>query len=139
MGFLVNTLIVLKHSRDKEYYKNYPDRIYVFGKKYAETESGMNFLKLIVLYILKTVKFEQEELNLYLEKLSNQVKDVTMSTYDMLINQGVIKGRKEGKIEGMEIIIESLIIKFPDYSDKEIADIAGVSEEFVKNVRSKMK
>ncbi|MEM6967660.1 MAG: hypothetical protein AAF573_23055 [Bacteroidota bacterium] len=52
-----------------------------------------------------------------------------MSTYDMLINQGIEKG--------IEKVVKNMIIKFPNYSDKGIADIAGVSVEFVENVRGK--
>ncbi|MEM6966941.1 MAG: hypothetical protein AAF573_19405 [Bacteroidota bacterium] len=58
-----------------------------------------------------------------------------MSTYDMLINQGMEKGEQKEKAR----IIKNLLTKFPDHSDDEISDMAGVSSEFVATVRSKIK
>ena len=57
-----------------------------------------------------------------------------MSTYDMLINEG----KKEGEMESEMRIIASLIKKFPDFDDKEIAEAASVKISLVKKVRKQL-
>lgn len=130
-GFLVNAFLVLKHSREKEYVKEFTNRIYVYGKQYIKTETGMNFLRLIAFYISKTIEFEEDELNLYIEKLSNEVKTITMSTHDMLIKKGI----EQGIEQGISKIIKSLIVKFPNHSDFQIAEMTDVDVAIVEKVR----
>ena len=69
MGYLVNTLLALKHRRDEEYIKNHFERIFVYSEHYWVTEQGRNFLKIVVVYVLQTTELSRKEVEGLVKKL----------------------------------------------------------------------
>ena len=130
-GFLLNTLLALKHSRDKKYILENVSNLFIGGEIHITTEQGRQFIRVINTYIFQASSFNEKELNLYHESFPKSLKDIAMSTYDMLIN----KGKKQGLEEGIGLVIKSMISKYPDYSDAKIAEMTGVAMAVVAKIR----
>ncbi len=62
-----------------------------------------------------------------------------MTAYDMLIQKGMEKGIEQEFEQGTSKIIKSLISKFPNHSDTQIAELADVDVELVKKIRKSIK
>jgi len=68
-----------------------------------------------------------------------------MNTVEYLKMEGREEGREEGRVEGIEVgkeqaaavFVENLL-KGSDFTIGKIASLANVTEEFVKEVKSKM-
>lgn len=133
VGYLMNTFLLLKHARDQEYVRQNIYTLLVSGVQ-PNIESGKNFVNVFSVYITKTTTFTRKELYQTVEDLPEKIKNIAMSTYDMLINEG----KKEGEMESEMRIIASLIKKFPDFDDKEIAEAASVKISLVKKVRKQL-
>ena len=139
MGYLVNTLLALKHRRDDAYIKTNFERLFVYAEEYLESERGRNFLEIVVVYILQTTELSRREVVNLVQKLPKQLNDLTMSTYDMILLEGEKKGRKEGKIEAIKTTVIRMLRKFPDWSNEEIAELTGASISFVNKIRNGLK
>ncbi len=73
-----------------------------------------------------------------------------MNTFDVYFEKGVLKGREEGMEEGMEKgmekgktegkieVVRNLIVKL-GFTNEQVAEIAEVSVDFVRKVRSSAK
>jgi flagellar biosynthesis/type III secretory pathway protein FliH len=57
---------------------------------------------------------------------------------EMGLEKGLEKGIQKGKAEGKAEVVSNLIIKM-GMTDAQAADIAGVSVDFVKKIRRKLK
>jgi flagellar biosynthesis/type III secretory pathway protein FliH len=82
------------------------------------------------------------------EKTPSPVKQLAMSTYDMLINKGKEQGIELGKEQGIKLgkelgkelgfelgeekkareVVLALLLEFPEFSDARIAALAKVEE-----------
>ncbi|MEZ4886128.1 MAG: Rpn family recombination-promoting nuclease/putative transposase [Chitinophagales bacterium] len=139
MGYLVNTLLALKHRREDAYIKAHFERLFVYAEQYLESERGRNFLEIVVVYILQTTELNRKEIVGLVQKLPKQLNDLTMSTYDMILLEGEKKGRKEGKIEAIKTTVIRMIRKFPKWSNEEISELTGASVNFVEKIRKELK
>ena len=131
MGFLINTFLMLKHSREKEYILNNTTTIHVNFEEFVKTEKGRSFIRTAWSYLYETNDFNKKELNLYFLKLNNKIKDIAMSTHDMLIEQGIE--------QGMEKIIRGIMETQPKLTDEQIAQLTKESVTFIRKVRQSMK
>lgn len=97
----------------------------------------MNFLKFYV-------HFADPKYNLNFDKALEVItkNKKTMGIEEMILErarkEGLEKGIQKGKAEGKAEVVSNLIIKM-NLTDAQAADIAGVSVDFVKNVRKKLK
>ena len=149
--FLANTLLVLKHSWDANYILNNTHKIFRYSDVYVKSEEGRLYIYVLQIYILQIIKFDEKSLNLYKDVIPNHIKEIVMSTYDMLIQKGMEKGMEKGIEQGIEKgieqefeqgtskIIKSLISKFPNHSVIQIAELADVDVELVKKIRKSIK
>jgi len=126
-GFLLNTLLALKYSRNKKYLLENLLTIFKYGEIHVQTESGRHFIRVMNTYFFQTNSFDEKELNLYHESFPKSLKKIAMSTYDMLINKGI------------ELAIKKIIIKNPDYSDAKIAEMMDFPIAVIAKVRRTIK
>jgi len=105
----------------------------------------------LLVYILFTTEFTGEDWDDLVERTPSPVKQLAMSTYDMLIKkgkeqgielgkeQGIELGKELGKEQGIELkareVVLALLLEFPEFSDARIAALAKVEVGFVKALR----
>ncbi|SEN32773.1 conserved hypothetical protein (putative transposase or invertase) [bacterium A37T11] len=70
-------------------------------------------------------------------KLASFFKEERDPFYIKGEERGKLEGKEEGKLEGKEIVVENLITKL-GFSNKQAADIAEVSMDFVQNIRTRL-
>ena len=105
--------------------------------------AGQNKIQMLLVYILFTTEFNNEDWDNLVEETPSPVKQLAMSTYDMLINKGKEQGIELGKELGFELgeekkareVVLALLLEFPEFSDARIAALAKVEERFVKALR----
>jgi len=147
-GFYVNTLLLLKHQRQKKFILTHLKDIFKDGEKYHLTNEGQTFIKTMLHYMHKTNKFEEHEKEnimdyLFGTNIEHIDPDNIDNSYDEMVMKGYVKGKAEGKVEGiaegkvevkeeMELRQFERIIKiFPDLSNEQIAELMGISTDRV--------
>ena len=143
-GFLVNTLIALKHSGDEEYLKEFVERIFYRGEKYIETEVGENFIKKMNVYLSRTTDLSEKEVFKIFELLPSPLKELGMTTYDRFVKKGEDKAKAIALKERQRILeenekkiketIKRFINKFPEMTAKEVAEVFDVNLDVVNEV-----
>lgn len=118
------------------------------------TEEGypeINYIRMLLVYILCTTDFNDQDWEDLVENTPPPVKHLAMTTYDMLIKKGLKEGIEQGIELGIEQGIEkgievgeekkarkvvlALVDEFPEFSNARIARLAEVTEEFVQKLR----
>ena len=61
---------------------------------------NVNFLEMIVVYILRVSDLTEDQLGETIESISEPIKENIMTTYTRLIEKGKLEGKMEGKLEG---------------------------------------
>lgn len=56
-------------------------------------------------------------------------------TYDIKTDDLYLEGREEGALQKSIEAIQRVLLRLPDYSDTDIADLLGVDVELVQRVR----
>ena len=107
--------------------------------------------KAIYDFLLRYVSFKDQKMYAKFEnEIENQIgRTATMGTREYLlekakckgieqgIEQGIEKGIEQGELKKASLIVSNLIQELA-LTDEQIARIAGVSEDFVETVRSKI-
>ena len=98
--FLVNSLLLLKHSGDEEYIRHNYEAIFVYAEQYAETPEGLKFINSLVVYITKTTELSAENILEITEK-SPKLKHSIMQGYTLL-DWAKEEWKEEARAEGLE-------------------------------------
>ncbi len=151
IGFLAFGLLTMKHSSDKEWLMSQIKVVFEKGDEFLQTEEGSNFVNHLFVYYSKISQLGPENLKeKIIQNFSTKMQAATLSSYDQLILKGKLEGILEGKLEGkLEGILEGelqrsranaekLILVYPRWSDKKIADLSGASLEDVKAIRVRL-
>lgn len=121
--FLVSSLLMLKHAFEELWLsQNFTGELAV-GLEYGSGVLQQSFL----VYYFGRAKFTPKQLEEMLKDFPLTIKDTVMSTYDMIIEKGA-----EQKSYG---VVKNLIVKL-GFTDEQAADVAEVSVDFVRKVRS---
>ncbi|MFM9951249.1 MAG: Rpn family recombination-promoting nuclease/putative transposase [Saprospiraceae bacterium] len=101
--FLINVLLSLKHQGEKEYLQS--NFLFLFyGLEGIEvTHPEKKYPERILVYMLVTTEFSDEDWAKLVEQTPPPIKDLAMSTYDMLIKKGKEQGIELGKEQGIEL------------------------------------
>jgi len=141
--FLVSALLMMKYASDKRKLKEKLSEILSIGLEHGSENQGVR----LVIYGFELVELTEEEIKAILESLSSDIKEKVMSTYDLLIEKGIERGIKKGIEKGIEKgikkgaelksydVVENLIAKL-GFTDEQAADVAEVSIDFVRKVRT---
>jgi hypothetical protein len=127
---LVNMLLIIKHHKEPAYLSKELDKIFIYNEIYQSTEPGRAFLWELLVYYFKTSQLSGLKDKSIIHKLPQIMQTTALSTWDNLI--------LEGKAEEQTRITRHFILRFPTWTDQEIADSHAVSVEFVKNIRKQL-
>lgn len=137
--FLINVLLSLKHQGEKRYLLNNVQHLFHRLDKTGRRDEEKNYIEMLLVYMLVTTEFSDEDWEEVIEKTSSSVKELAMTTYDVLIKKGEQQGIEKGIEQGVEQkareVIHTLIREFPEFSDSRIALLAQVEEAFVYQIR----
>ncbi len=61
-----------------------------------------------------------------------------MSAYDLLIEKGIEKGISLGEYQVTRRVVISLLNKFPNWSNEEIAEVANTSSDIVTTIKQEI-
>jgi hypothetical protein len=99
---------------------------------------------MLFVYLFRNVELNEENWEQVLNTFDTPLKDFSRSAYDMLIQKGEKRGFERGVTQGVaqgaaqttQQFIRNLIIKFPDFTDLQIAELINASEETVSAIRA---
>lgn len=140
-GLLINTLLMMKHIWEPEFVLKNPDLIFV----HLEDDQYTDFQISILAYFFRNADIASEKVRTFIKALPASINKNAMSTYEMIVEEGVAKGielgRKEGRAEGREegreeMLIQTtreMLLKGLDYNF--IIEILHVEPEFIDTVR----
>ena len=139
---LANTLLSLRYGSDADWVIKHTKTL--FSGAYDENnEYQMNFFTTQFVYLIKNNELSDENIDKILENIPNNLE---MTGYDRLIQRGVQKGRQEGIQEGIQKAASESkksfatnLITSTDFSDSKIADLVGVTEDYVFQLRKDLK
>ncbi len=135
IGFLAYGLLTMKHSSDKIYLAEQFVVIFERGEEFLKTESGRNFVEHLFVYYARISELGGENLKKKVtQNFSRKMQTATLSTYDQI----KLEGKLEGKLEQAIVTAKKLILKFPSFSDQEIADLSGATLRGIKALRLEM-
>jgi predicted transposase YdaD len=106
MTFLTATLLLFKHKEDKSYVLNNTSKIFIFVKAKGNPEDISRFFRVIILYLFRAFRFQQPEIEKLVNDLPKNTIPMFESTYDVLIQEGMIKGEAIGIQKGEAIGIQ---------------------------------
>ena len=136
-GFLVNSLLVMKHKSDEVYLIRHSDRIFIYKEWYLEIPDGQQFIKQLLTYIIQSNRMDVQTFEKFMETLDNQIRPLAGSTYEQILQKGMQQGIEQGIERGIEQVILNLMKKFPELKNKELSEMADVPLELVEQVRQK--
>lgn len=152
--FLVNTLLMFKHSGDTSYVKQNIEKVFVHSERYEVLDEGKKFIATILLYLAKTTELSADEiveLTAFTTSLKNNAMvGYTLFDYELDLRSKAIEkkveakarleGKAEGKAEGMEeatALKEFIVIKrgwTKGIAPELIADIGDIPLKKVKSI-----
>jgi len=135
--FLAASFLALKHTFDKQWFESNAERLFILA---SDSETGLK--KNLIFYVFSRGKLPENVLN----SLPEPIKSEVMNTFDVYFEKGIKRGREEGrekgkiegKIEGKTEEVRNLIVKL-GLTNGQAAEVAEVSIDFVKKVRSSIK
>jgi len=98
--FLVSALLLMKYAFDKRRLKKLIGEILSIGLKHGNEDQGVR----LIIYGFELVELTEEEIKAKLDGLPPDIKDKVMSTYELLIEKGVEKGRLEERARTQRLI-----------------------------------
>ena len=147
IGKLLNVFLAMMHIRDINYIRENFATLFTYAEIYLKNPQNNHFLQTIFVYLFKNTDIQGDELENIVTSVHENIKDFTMSTYDRLINEGLIKGRQEGidlgiekgidigVVKGRHEVVTNILTKFPEWEDEKIADLINISVEIVAQIR----
>lgn len=124
-GLLINTLLMMKHIWEPEFVLKNPDLIFV----HLEDNQYSDFQISILAYFFRNADIASEKVQKFIKALPASINKNAMSTYEMIVEEGVARGRKEA----LEQATREMLLKGFEY--QLIMDILHVESEFIDEVR----
>ena len=124
-GLLINTLLMMKHIWEPEFVLKNPDLIFV----HLEDNQYSDFQISILAYFFRNADIAREKVQTFIKALPTSINKNAMSTYEMIVEEGVARGRKEA----LEQATREMLLKGFEY--QLIMDILHVEREFIDSVR----
>lgn len=102
-GFLINTLLALKHAKDTAYVKRCFRQLFINLEHFPADEQVRNFIRVLGVYIASTTTLEPIQIIQLTEQLPKPTQDMAMTTYEAFVKQGIEQGIEKGQKEGLTI------------------------------------
>jgi predicted transposase/invertase (TIGR01784 family) len=146
--FLAASLLVLKHSFEKEWLANNSLKMLVLMES-----ASQGLQKSFIVYLFGRNQLKEAAISKLFESLSGKTKNTIMSTLDIFIEKGRKEGRKQGIEQGIEKglvpgieqgeerksyeVVKNLLAA-NKFTTAEVANFASVSEAFVLQVKESL-
>jgi predicted transposase/invertase (TIGR01784 family) len=139
VGLLKNVLLALRYSRDEDYLRKNFGLLFVETEECIETTTGTNFIKTMLVYLLKNTEFSDLEIDDMVKQIPSPINNLAMSSYDVLIHKGLRQGIEQGiekekieviknaRLNGLSIEIISNIVNLPQKKVREILNNLGIN------------
>jgi Putative transposase, YhgA-like len=143
IGKLLNVFLAMIHVRDVKYILENYETIFIFAKEkdLEDTRFG-NFFHSIFVYLFKYIELNTAQMEQISTNIHEPLKKFTMSAYDLLIEKGVKQGIEQGinlgESKAIRQVVISLLSKFPNWSDAEIAEVANTTVDNVAMIRAEI-
>ena len=137
-GLLINTFLMMKHIWEPEFILQHPGLIFIHLEQNRLHE---DFQEIVFAYFFKNTEIAKGKIQQFIQELPPTLNTKAMSTYEMILEEGIEKGieqgRKEGREEGREEMLiqttKEMLLKGFEYNV--ILDILHVEAEFIDRIR----
>nr|WP_323680749.1 Rpn family recombination-promoting nuclease/putative transposase [Tellurirhabdus rosea] len=92
--FLATSFFLMKHRENERRLLEERERLFVWLEEFLETETGENYLRTTVVYLSKNLEPRPRDFFKQLFQTERSQRRV-MTTYDQIIEEGVVKGKLE--------------------------------------------
>jgi predicted transposase YdaD len=151
--YLRSLFLVLKFAREQDLVFENWKKIFTFGDAHHGDRDKI-LSQVLMFYIINLFDMPEEQVNELNEKITNPeyawMDAIPEFFGEKWKKQGLKEGRKLGKKEGREEgrqegrltfaeeTVQRAILKFPNFSDTDIAELIGMDIPFVQSIRSKI-
>lgn len=133
-GILRPTMLIFKHGKEEEFIKVNFKEIFRGLEDQLENQQVSNQLIVLFVYLWSVSKIADEEFMDLLNSLPQEMNDLTMTTYEQIIQRGVKQGKIEGKVEKENFVITQGVKN--GLSLGMIAELTGLSiDEVEKRIK----
>ena len=161
LGALQGVFIALKHAHEKDFFRNYPNKILNFVEGLSSKYLFDEIFRMILEYMQRRSDLPEEEFNEIIDKLEPEMSTKFKTIFDVAEEKGMAMKEAEAneakaeanraKAEANEAKAEAneargtiqkaviMLIQTSALSDSEIAENLGIDENFVKNLRLSVK
>ncbi len=168
LGVLQGVFIALKHAHEKDFFRNYPNKILSFVEGLSSKYLFDEIFRMILEYMQRRSDLPEKEFNEIIDKLEPDMSTKFKTIFDVAKEEGIAMKEAEAnearaeankakaeanraKAEANEAKTQAnemkgvmqkavvALIQTTDWSDSQIAEIVGIDESFVKNLRLSVK
>ena len=130
VGLLKNFLLALRFYRDMAYLRHKFGTFFIEIDEQDSDAQVINFIQTLLVYLLKTSEFSDKEITDMVNQIPSPINDMTMSSYDVLIEKGIEKEKveviKNLRLEGSTIEFIAKIVNVPFNRVRQILDELGI-------------
>ena len=138
-GLLINTFLMLKHIHDPDFIMHNAELIFI---NLTEPHSQQDFIVLVLAYFYKNSQLAKEKIHRFIQNLPKTLNKTAMSTYDMILEEGIKIGererqRLEEELEEARQQVNKVILYLYQIDQKtpeEIALIVSKDQTYVETV-----
>ncbi len=129
-------LLIMKNIFDQQKLEHHLTQFLEIGHAYFQETQGLKFLEAVINYILQATEIEPDRLVESVACISEKGGDIAMTTAEKLRQEGLLKGRQEGRQEGSYKTMVSLVRNASKngLSDEMIAQIANLDITLVRKI-----
>lgn len=139
---LRSILLTMKHTWEDEFYRKHFQEIFIFVNENVRQEMILWLLIVTLEYIQKVSKIQRQELMELIEKLPPAYEQPIKSGWDMMMEEFMEKGMEKGMALGAEKAtdnaIRKILIKFPNLTSQEVAEMFEVPVSRVETIQRDM-
>ncbi len=168
LGVLQGVFIALKHAHEKDFFRNYPNKVLNFVEGLSSKYLFDEIFRMILEYMQRRSNLPEKEFNEIIDKLEPDMSTKFKTIFDVAKEEGIAMKEAEAnearaeankaKAEANRAKAEAnkaktqanemkgvmqkavvALIQTTDWSDSQIAEIVGIDENFVKNLRLSVK
>ena len=135
--YLRNLFLALKSARDERIVQENWEKIFTFEMPFDPDDRGRILFQALIFYIAKLFDMPQAEI----QKRSKNLTDLEKTFLENLDDLGggwLTKAKKKEREEQIRQFTLKTLQKFPDWSDAEVADFVGVTEQYVQQIRQEL-
>lgn len=140
--FVKNLFLALKFARNEELIREYWQKILTFGKPFYDYNREGILLQTLTVYLFNQIDMTEAQVKTLNKQLPDPERDWIDAIPEVLGKKwkeaGLKEGRQEGRQETTRAITIKMIQKFPNLSNGEIAELVGLTAQFVQKIRKEI-